>query len=469
MTQPSDTTKQSTSKAIIEEWLKKIEQLYKDEDSAKDFAEEKPFLELYLAKLIEEINDQPHCMYRITEPLFMGGTAIILKASHKNIPNRELAVKINRPLTPQKLPVVDGKPLASVENERHILPLFEHASIIQIIDSGSFEISIENDNRPLSYIVEPLIPNPPSSSKPLNLKQYVDEILTLKETEIVDPQALDKELDESLRCLVDLLHQWVSAVAYIHSKKFLYLDLKPDNALVYGTKGDEHVIAIDFGSTAKIEDSNAPLDIFVTDKYAHPFLKEGKLKRRTNDNRVKCSLSRKEIRPSFDFYALGKSILDLLDLFLQKDSHPHDFPQRPLFRSLHFLATRLLDGQNSERKNTEKESEDAEKEPDKAETKIVLGEVFGELETEDYEDILYTSLDDVLMDLSKELGSWNPEDRVPELSTFSKDMVKIDPNINTAMTRRLRSIMEHPLVARLKAVSQLGLVSLVYPTANHSI
>ena len=91
-----------------------------------------------------------------------------------------------------------------------------------------------------------------------------------------------------------------------------------------------------------------------------------------------------------------------------------------------------------------------------------------DIEAEDYKDIYYSKLPEVLIDLDKEYGSWNPENVVPELSTFSKDVMRVVPNINTVMTTRLREIIEHPLVARLKAVSQLGLVSLVYTTADHS-
>ena len=60
------------------------------------------------------------------------------------------------------------------------------------------------------------------------------------------------------------------------------------------------------------------------------------------------------------------------------------------------------------------------------------------------------------------------EDRVPELASYSKDIVRLVPGYNTVLTQRLRLVIEHPLVARLKYVTQLGLVSLVYPTADHS-
>ena len=126
----------------------------------------------------------------------------------------------------------------------------------------------------------------------------------------------------------------------------------------------------------------------------------------------------------------------------------------PLYRSLHFLATRLLDGENSTRQ-PERNFRHA-------------SQVFPGLREEDYEHLRYHSLDDTHRDLEKELGRWSLEDRLPELASYSKDMVRVVPGYNTVLTPRLRKVIEHPLVACLKYVTQLGLVSLVYPTADHS-
>lgn len=438
--------------STVEQWLDAIEKMYAKNERQKEFVEEKPFLQMYLSKLAE-MNDKGLVPYTIQKPWNMGGSGIIFKAVHKNIKDRALVVKINRPLPREKLPLIEDKPISMVENERQVLPMLEHANIISLVDSGIFDIAIGKDVRPLSFIVEPLIPEAKS------LREYVNENLTLSGVKDVTPSMTD----QSLRRLVDLVHQWVGALALVHKKGYVYLDLKPDNALV---DRDGHLVSIDFGSVQKIDkNSNASVDIFVTKYFAHPVLTT-KLARGTSENRVRYGVMRKELTENLDFYSLGKSILYLLEALVQKEAHPHDFPQRPLFRSLHFLATRLLDGENSKRKKTlpEPVTKD-EKAVVKEET---LGEVFIGLEAEDYKDIHYVNLEDVLIDLDKEYGSWNPENVIPELSTFSKDVMRVVPDVNTVMTPRLRDIIEHPLVARLKAVSQLGLVSLVYTTADHS-
>jgi HD superfamily phosphohydrolase len=144
-------------------------------------------------------------------------------------------------------------------------------------------------------------------------------------------------------------------------------------------------------------------------------------------------------------------------LSIISDSHENDFPQRPLFRSIHFLATRLLNGAN-ESKRSQSGLVD----------QVILTETFGGLQPYDYKTIYYKDLSEVLVDLEKELGSWNPEDKIPELGNYAKNVVRVVPDINTVITPRLRKLLEHPLLARLKMISQLGLVTLVYPTADHS-
>jgi HD superfamily phosphohydrolase len=437
----------------IELWLKSLESIYRESGRFNEFKDELPFLQLYLQKLKAEIDEQLYRMYKIEQPIAMGGTGIIFKAMHKNLPGRELVLKFNRPLPMEKLSRVNGELMSQVENERRILRLFDHSNIIPILDSGIFEIEISGDSRPLSFIVEPFVPEAKTLGK------YV-ESLSYRKLDTVSVSMLDR----SLQCLVASIHQWVSALLHVHKKGFVYLDLKPSNALV---DRDGHVTAIDFGSAQKRDGGNAPVEVFVTKYYAHPRLRDRFLKS-TSENRVKCSIMRNEIVPNLDFYALGKSILDLLSILIQEEAHPHDFPQRPLSRSLHFLATRLLDGQNGKQSGVEKSGNHAEKPRIGGLDKEILTEFFGGLDESDYGEICYTCLEDVLVDLEKENGSWNPEHEIPELSTFSKSVVRVVPNINTVLTHRLREILEHPLVARLKAISQLGLITLLYPTADHS-
>lgn len=415
----------------IKEWLSKIESLYGAKDAHK-YKEEEPILREYLKKLKEETQQTRRlCLCKLKSPFEKGGTAIIFKALHANIQDQEIALKFNRPR-------ITGDTRALLENELSILPQLEHSNIIRVLDVGKFDISFKDSSYPLFFIVEPFV----HDAITLN-----DHIKSLSHEKIHDVSSA--LLDESLKNLILILRQWVDALAYIHKKGFVYLDVKPDNVIV---DGEGHLLVIDFGSAQKVDpDDENPVEIYFTERYADPRLKK-KIWRSTSPDRVRSAIKRKDLTYDLDYYALGKSMLELLET-ISKD-HPHDFPQRPMFQSLHLLATRLLNGMN--------------KEIFVQLSKYSLGETFRGLKKSDYMTIRYTDLSDVLRDLDKETGKWNPQRVIPELETFPKETMRVVPNINTVLTDRLRSLIEHPLVARLKMVTQLGLISLVYTTASHS-
>ncbi|MFB0522558.1 MAG: protein kinase, partial [Candidatus Bathyarchaeia archaeon] len=341
-------------------------------------------------------------------------------------------LKFNRPF-------LDSDSRAVVENELGILPRLDHSNIIRVLDAGKLDVTIDGSSYELSYIVEPFIQGAKT------LTDYVEELAHRGE------DVSEALTDSSLRRLTNVLHQWVTALAYVHEEGYVYLDVKPDNVIV---DRNGHLLLIDFGSAQRVNlEDKSPVVIQFTRKYADPALRDQET-RATSSDRVKSAVQRKLLDCSIDYYALGKSILELLTII--SEHHQHDFPQRPLFRSLHFLATRLLNGKNAGRKVLP------------SQRNYFNREIFGGLQTSDYATIKYKNLSEVKKDLEKEYGTWNPENAVPELKTYPKDTIRVVPKFNTVLTPRLRSLIEHPLVARLKVVSQLGLIALVYPTADHS-
>jgi HD superfamily phosphohydrolase len=57
---------------------------------------------------------------------------------------------------------------------------------------------------------------------------------------------------------------------------------------------------------------------------------------------------------------------------------------------------------------------------------------------------------------------------IPELNHFAERTIQTSSLSPTPFTLRLSHIISHPLMRRLAGVSQLGFISLVYPTATHS-
>ncbi|RIK76717.1 MAG: metal-dependent phosphohydrolase, partial [Planctomycetota bacterium] len=59
---------------------------------------------------------------------------------------------------------------------------------------------------------------------------------------------------------------------------------------------------------------------------------------------------------------------------------------------------------------------------------------------------------------------------IPEVAALrsSPHLVRIPPEIDVPLTPRVRLLIDAPEFRRLAHISQLGLVSLVYPAANHT-
>jgi len=416
--------------------------------------------------------------YIIEKVLAIGGTGIVHVGHHKRF-QQKVAIKINRPN-------LSAEERSMVANEAQLLPKLSHPNIISVLDLGTLcdhkSGFCECEQHPkdcdhkaeecgettkLTYIVEPFI----TGSKEFFTNRPDDVEGTWLHERIIEikrtiPEALEMGREDDLsqavvhittllRDVAELFSQWVSLLRHLHSAHgpaengYVYLDVKPANVLVSKPR---HLTAIDFGSAEKL-DPQDPLSIkvFFTKHYAHRVLKDLKGED-ASSNRVMGGIKRADLKPRFDYFALGMSMLEILNAIAEIKSHV--VPQLPLYRSLHFLATRLLDGENSTRPP--------------ARNFRHASQVFPGLRAEDYEPLRYDSLNDTHRDLEKELGRWSLEDRVPELASYSKDIVRVVPGYNTVLTPRLRGVIEHPLVARLKYVTQLGLVSLVYPTADHS-
>ncbi len=441
----------------VERWLSQLEEKYRKANVIYRFEEDCPLLRVDLAKLREELTKRFLGTYQIEEAYGIGGTSVVFKVSHK-IENlvENFVIKFNRPGLPKD-------DLAILENERAILPKLVHFNIVRIVESGQIDIEVPSA-RKITYMLEPLI------SEARTIREYVDNLLLHCAKDDLE------KINRVLRELVHVLKQWVEALAFVHAERYVYFDVKPSNALV---DKNGNVVVIDFGSARECDpktvqeiddydrygetgyfdslsadgkpvmaqgDQNVT-QVFFTFDYAHNFLRQLKYDP-TSTRRIKAGIRKNLIHPRFDCYALGKSILELLNQVSSIEES--EVPNLRLFRYLHLLATRLLDEQN---------------EPG---GKKVANEIFGGLKKEDYRSIKYLSMSPVLRDLNKETGSWNPEVEIPELGSFSKDMVRVGPNLNVALTDRLLSIIKHPLFARLKQTKELGLVSLIYPTVEHT-
>ncbi len=424
-------------------WILQLEKKYGSRRN-DEFNRERAPLQRYLTWLARTLNST----YKIDDALSVGGNGVVFRGKHKRF-SQDIVLKFNRPSSPE-----------AIETEIGVLPQLRHHNIIGVLDLG--DVVLKEDAGPpipkLTYLVEPYI----VGSRPLFttekdkleetwLWQRIDKTSSLLRKATYDAGHTAKYVNTLLADVATVFAQWTSMLSHLHEQGYIYLDIKPDNVLV---DKDLHVTAIDFGSVQLLDpEDQQPLLVLYTKHYGHPRLLE-KQSQKPSSNRLVSSIKRSDLTTAVDYFALGQSLLQTLNEIARLREHL--IPQLPLYRSLHFLATRLLDGENTNENHRDYYPH--------------APQVFPGLSPDDYRfgGLRYINLADVTRDFDKERGRWDAEDQIPELATFSKDIVRVVPRFNTVLTPRLRSIIEHPLVARLKYVTQLGLVSLLYPTADHS-
>ena len=391
------------------EYLRQLEKKYEDRRRTA-FEKERELVLGYFKSVSAKLAPQ----YSIESVLAVGGTGIVHKGLHNRL-HQPVVVKINRPN-------IEAEGVSMVARESEVLPTLSHPHIISVLDLG------EDTQFPqkLTYIVEPFI----AGSKPFftHVKDHRDETWLYAKVEELKrkmPQLQQfgdvGNTDQAITLISSLLYdiaslfsQWVDALNHLHSKHdkaphgYVYLDVKPENVLI----GEYlNLTCIDYGSVEHLDpDDSSPVEVFYTDQYAHRAVKTRK-DHKPSSNRVRSSFARRELTRRFDYFALGVSMLEILNEVAL--IRPHVVPQLPLYRSLHFLSTRLLDGQNSQRLGEN--------------TYGYASQVFPSLHESDYKNLAYDNLDEVQRDIAKERRRWSLEAEVSELATYSKDIVRVVP------------------------------------------
>jgi HD superfamily phosphohydrolase len=237
---------------------------------------------------------------------------------------------------------------------------------------------------------------------------------------------------------LSFLDQVFGAVEYMHSQNQIHLDLKPGNILVQ-TNG--RPIIADLGFAKVIRLTSGVTIIGGTEGFIHPEARALIEEVSSDPNRLRGEAERELLKPTWDLFALGKTILRLLQI---ADDRPTKRLSRYAHRYLKLLACRLLDGNNNP-------------------NELLLG-----LSRESFQELRYESASDALNDLRKLTGQYNLETRIPELSTYPLDTIQASTLATTPFTQRVAEVVRNPMILRLAGFTQLSLLNLIYPTAVHT-
>jgi serine/threonine protein kinase len=381
--------------------------------------------------------------FPVATKLGMGGSGVVLKLSG---PIAESETSLEVSALPKCLkyphPCIGQKGEFSLidvmDNEAERLREINHPNIMPLEDTftatlGEPEIS-PRDRRVPSYLM-PFIPS-------ADLCEYLRR-----------PEATAEQL-------VALLTQAAAAIAYLHSRKLVHLDLKPANILVDCSVVNEvRVLVSDFGFCKRIvANDNQRTLVMGTDGFMDPDLRLLMMRpTSSNDNRVRDRVPRKELKPQFDRYSFGATIMDSIHAFLDRnnaDGSPRTIPTN-LIRGLLFVALRCS-GRNPHVMRTHERYEHRSRLAPEALFRAELGDAFA-----------YRTSEDLVQDLEC-LSTNRLSFLEPEVAETTGDFVCLPERMFAPLSPRVIDALDSPLVRRLATISQLALCYHVYPGASHT-
>jgi len=397
------------SNALIQDIGKKYERL---QNGKKLWQAEKNKVE----ELLDEIQGQIADNYEIQEAVNVGGTAIVIKVKDKNL-EIPRALKFPRPSEGKEF-ILTG--IVATEISRLIES--SHDNIVAIYHKG--ELQTRDPKWPF-YIME-----------------FIEGAVDAKDYLLGWDATYDAH--KKYQELVNLLQQTVQGLVFLHSRGLIHCDVKLENILV--APGGKAKLT-DFGSARLLDpESDAQTQFVITKPYAHPELKNlANTSAPSAPERMRGSIPRSKLRLAFDIYSLGKNILRILyDEMDEGIDSSYILPYDKDYLAL--MGCRMLDGLNTK--------------PNECS--------LGDLPNEVYDEIKYTSIEQISLDIKKLTGEYAIDQSIKELDHHYPDTIQISNPGATSFPNRLASILSCPFFRRLAGVSQLGFISQIYPSASHS-
>lgn len=405
----------------LAELIEALGEVYRDRKEPLAWRDEKPIYSEALPHLIRELQD----IYTVERPLKLGSTATVWQLKDNKL-NQLRALKLPRPRLSKLKNIV-----RVIRGERDKLATLNHQNIIKIYTAGELQFSTANDDYSFPYFI----------------MEFLDGVRDL--ADFIEDAALTCSALE----LVEYFRNVLAGLDYLHRQNIVHCDIKPGNILI--APGRPALIT-DFGYAKHFPRPGNPGDmteVTFTLKYGHPDLQR-RIKDSQDSNATIAEIARADLKKQFDLFAMGKTLLEVLRTHISKresaqGATPTGFtPYQRQFVSI--VAKRLLDGCVEQVRDHDLESD------------MISG-----LAKPVMEEIKYESAAEALGDLEKLVDLYSLEGDVPELNPNIATYVQI-PHCRVPVTPRVSEIINHPSFTRLTQITQLGFVSLVYPSASHT-
>lgn len=346
-------------------------------------------------------------LYEPIKALSLGGSGIALLLGFKPLGGERQVLKMPRPVAGQEKTF---NTILAKETEK--LRSLRHQNVIRITFQG-------------------VVPD-----------QYSTNFYVMEHLEGVE------DADEHLKCLpathqtlalTEIVRGSVEGLAHLHDHGIVHLDIKPANLFV---DGRGHVVVADLGFAKTFTIPGQTSSIGGTSGYMHPAYARLMVEKSDQNKNLGGPYQRDDLDPVWDLFSLGTTFLELLSIADSRDPRGVGDHARQFIR---LMAYRMLDG-----------------------NVVELGQLPYNLPARVFSETAYTSCSEVLRDVSKLVGTHNVSTSVPEIKGHQEHVIQAASHGSVSFTPRVQRIIDCADVRRLGQLSQLGLVSFIYPTASHS-
>jgi HD superfamily phosphohydrolase len=362
----------------------------------------------------------PRGRYNYQKILGVGGSGIVIRLSDVHFPATDKAIKFPRPVPGKVAQLAE-----LVSKEIALRADLRHPGIVRIFDYDSLGSVATYPQLPF-YIME-----------------------------AIEGQSSRDWVNNSARTPTDLFRlfvQTLDTIRYLHTHGaggVAHLDLKPENIVI---DADGRPIMIDLGTCKRVTAEDTATIIACTRRFASPELAAFLREDPSDDNRDEGTLPRSSIKTRWDLWSFALTLASWLGFEIltgecDRNAVLNRLP--PYWRKFLLLfAARLL-------------ANEPEHIPLWLTKRINISD-------ELLRDLPIRSAAEAVEVLRRLDGTSNPIDAVPELAERAHTTIQSAPGIHVALTPRLQATLDHPLIRRLTAIAQLGLVVAVYPEASHS-
>ena len=299
------------------------------------------------------------------------------------------------------------------------------------------------------------------------IKQYIQDILNTPPNPEMYKDTFAQVSIERLETTCDKVAVWIleiaKAIAYMHSRGYYHLDIKPTNILMQGSGNNVHAILSDMGSCVKKAEFLKDR-VHFTWAYAHPDLTDiatgAPSSLQNGAVRASAQVSNTNKLPLYDLYAFGKTIQEILAVI---DNHFGEVCySNYTFRYLHIISTLLLDG-----KLRYQGDDNTKKVYEQNGVSFVVSRPMN-LSSSLLSAKKIQTADELVVRLKRLDKSYSIIELAPEFSPRCPNVINNTIGELVPFTKRVSAVFNHPVMKRLYNEPQLGLMTEIYPGASHN-